>query len=259
MTLLPAGAAYQFHAGQPERDPAADPGRTRHGRALGRDLPDHAAAPGLSEEDDAMTTDTLPELGSIEPNQHGYRDFTLGKFSFSRDEYFAHVALAQRHPHAPGRRLPPRDPARRRVGVLLRHRQLRHRHRDREPLRHRGSLRGPLQRPVPAGRARLLGELQDRRDQPPLRGDPGRLDERDVRSLRVARGDGQRLRAQERQQQAGDHAAPGDRQAHDRRARATSRSAPTTTASRSTATSPTCRRTRPRCTRSPASSTRWSR
>ena len=38
-----------------------------------------------------MTTDTLPELGSIEPNQHGYRDFVLGKFSFSRDEYFAHV------------------------------------------------------------------------------------------------------------------------------------------------------------------------
>ena len=38
-----------------------------------------------------MTTDTLPELGSIEPNQHGYRDFTLGKFSFSRDEYFVHV------------------------------------------------------------------------------------------------------------------------------------------------------------------------
>ena len=38
-----------------------------------------------------MTTDTLPELGSIEPNQHGYRDFVLGKFSFSRDEYFVHV------------------------------------------------------------------------------------------------------------------------------------------------------------------------
>jgi hypothetical protein len=38
-----------------------------------------------------MTTDTLPELGSIEPNQHGYRDFTLGKFGFSRDEYFVHI------------------------------------------------------------------------------------------------------------------------------------------------------------------------
>ena len=38
-----------------------------------------------------MATDTLLELGSIEPNRHGYRDFTLGKFSFSRDEYFVHV------------------------------------------------------------------------------------------------------------------------------------------------------------------------
>ena len=38
-----------------------------------------------------MTTDTLPELGSIEPNQYGYRDFALGKFSFSRDEYFVHI------------------------------------------------------------------------------------------------------------------------------------------------------------------------
>ncbi len=37
------------------------------------------------------TVDTLPELGSIEPNQHGYRDFTLGKFAFSRDQYFVHV------------------------------------------------------------------------------------------------------------------------------------------------------------------------
>src|SRR5260370_5545248 len=37
------------------------------------------------------TTDTVPELGSIEPNRHGYKDYALGKFSFSRDEYFAHV------------------------------------------------------------------------------------------------------------------------------------------------------------------------
>ena len=38
-----------------------------------------------------MTTDTVPELGSIEPNQHGYQTFTLGKFTFSRDQYFVHV------------------------------------------------------------------------------------------------------------------------------------------------------------------------
>jgi len=32
---------------EPERDPAPDAGRARHGGAVGRDLPDHAAAPGL--------------------------------------------------------------------------------------------------------------------------------------------------------------------------------------------------------------------
>jgi len=35
------------------------------------------------------TTETLPEIGSIEPNQHGYRTFSLGSFTFARDEYFA--------------------------------------------------------------------------------------------------------------------------------------------------------------------------
>jgi hypothetical protein len=39
----------------------------------------------------SQTTATLPEIGSIEPNQHGYRTFTLGSFGFSRDEYFTHV------------------------------------------------------------------------------------------------------------------------------------------------------------------------
>ena len=38
------------------------------------------------------TTQTLPELGSLEPNVHGYREFTLGRFHFARDEYFAHIA-----------------------------------------------------------------------------------------------------------------------------------------------------------------------
>jgi hypothetical protein len=37
------------------------------------------------------TTSVLPEIGSIEPNQHGYRTFALGNFGFSRDEYFAQV------------------------------------------------------------------------------------------------------------------------------------------------------------------------
>src|SRR5262249_10324328 len=75
------------------RDPAADYRRKRHGRALGRDLPDDAA------EECAMSkpTDTMPEVGSIETNAHGYRSFTLGSFAFSRDEYFVHVAWPKGH------------------------------------------------------------------------------------------------------------------------------------------------------------------
>ncbi len=42
-----------------------------------------------------MTTRSLPELGTLEPNRHGYRDFTLGQFAFRRDEYFAHVTWPQ--------------------------------------------------------------------------------------------------------------------------------------------------------------------
>ena len=38
------------------------------------------------------TISAVPEVGSVEPNQHGYRTFSLGEFGFSRDEYFAHVA-----------------------------------------------------------------------------------------------------------------------------------------------------------------------
>lgn len=45
-----------------------------------------------------MTDHSAPEVLAIEPNQHGYRTFSLGKFTFSRDEYFAHVAWpAGRH------------------------------------------------------------------------------------------------------------------------------------------------------------------
>jgi hypothetical protein len=49
------------------------------------------------------TTQTLPELGSLEPNAHGYREFTLGRFAFTRDEYFAHIGW----PH--GRHMIPVD------------------------------------------------------------------------------------------------------------------------------------------------------
>ena len=90
----------------------------------------------------SATTDTLPEVGSIEPNRHGYRTFTLGGFTFTRDEYFAHVAWPKGHHMLPVDaflRALQRDIA---LGLLLRHRELRRRRRHREPLR----LRRPLRR-----------------------------------------------------------------------------------------------------------------
>ncbi|HEU0171232.1 MAG TPA: hypothetical protein VFR26_07270 [Acidimicrobiales bacterium] len=36
-------------------------------------------------------TDTAPVATSTEPNEHGYRSFHLGGFTFSRDEHFAHI------------------------------------------------------------------------------------------------------------------------------------------------------------------------
>jgi hypothetical protein len=37
------------------------------------------------------TNDPAAAVRAIEPNEHGYRGFELGEFTFSRDEYFAHV------------------------------------------------------------------------------------------------------------------------------------------------------------------------
>jgi len=37
------------------------------------------------------TTDTVTVRAS-EPNEFGYREYDLGGFHFSRDEYFAHFA-----------------------------------------------------------------------------------------------------------------------------------------------------------------------
>jgi Hydroquinone 1,2-dioxygenase large subunit N-terminal len=37
------------------------------------------------------TTTGAPEVLAGEPNAHGYRSYSLGEFTFSRDEYFAHV------------------------------------------------------------------------------------------------------------------------------------------------------------------------
>ena len=38
-----------------------------------------------------MTTTAIPPVASTAPNQHGYQEFSLGGFTFWRDEFFAHI------------------------------------------------------------------------------------------------------------------------------------------------------------------------
>ena len=38
-----------------------------------------------------MTATLEPEVTSSAPNNQGYREFSLGQFTFRRDEYFAYV------------------------------------------------------------------------------------------------------------------------------------------------------------------------
>src|SRR5215510_10249760 len=38
-----------------------------------------------------MAVDTMPKVQATEPNPQGYRTFSLGEFTFSRDEYFVHI------------------------------------------------------------------------------------------------------------------------------------------------------------------------
>ncbi len=165
------------------------------------------------------TTETLPEIGSIEPNTHGYRTFTLGELHVQPRRLLRPRRVAQGPSHAAGRRLPARAAARHRVGLLLRHRELRRGGRHREPLRLRRSLRRPLQRALPQGGARPQRALHHPADPARVRGHPRGLDQRRLRSVREPAGDGQRVRAEERQQQGGDHPPPRHGQAHDRRAR----------------------------------------
>ena len=58
-------------------------------------------------------------------NALGYQAFAIGKFSFQRDEYFVHIFCPGNRHIMHDRRLPSRSDARRRLGLLLRHRQLR--------------------------------------------------------------------------------------------------------------------------------------
>lgn len=49
------------------------------------------AAPTHAEPEDAGRVPDAHAVGTDEPNQHGYRGFSLGEFSFARDEYFAYI------------------------------------------------------------------------------------------------------------------------------------------------------------------------
>ena len=73
-----------LRGGEPVRAPPADLSRRRHDRALGRDLP-------VMKGEIAMTDLVEPTVQASEPDDFGYRQFTLGSFTFRRDEYFAHV------------------------------------------------------------------------------------------------------------------------------------------------------------------------
>ncbi len=80
-----------------------------------------------------MAIETTPDVrvDASEPNEFGYREFRIGEYMFTRNEYFAYVVVADRAARHLGRRVPEGAAARRGVGLLLRDRQLRRR--DRAP------------------------------------------------------------------------------------------------------------------------------
>ena len=145
-----------------------------------------------------MTTTDAPQVTATEPNAQGYQEFSLGGFTLPPRRVLRPHHLADRQPRPERRRLPAGAAARRGLGLLLRHRQLRRRVRHREPLRHGRHVRRPLQRRLPQGRARPRRELRDAAHPRDLQGDARRLDERGLRSLRQPGRDGQALRRQER-------------------------------------------------------------
>ena len=92
MALLPAGRAYRFAATGPAVLLIQTIARRRHRRALGRDLPDGLTTANTRTRrntDDSHRSAARSEAS--EPNEFGYRTFTLGGSTFRRDEYFAYV------------------------------------------------------------------------------------------------------------------------------------------------------------------------
>ena len=179
---------------------------------------------------------------ACEPNEEGYREFSLGGFTFRRDEFFAHITW-------------PTGSHVLSVDDFLRALQ-----RDVAwdffygtvnfdgvfgTVNHYGTVdtvRRALQRRLPQGRARPRRELRDAPDPRDVQGDARRLDERRLRPLRQPGRDRQALRREERRATRRRSPAAGSPRHGWSACPATSRSAPTRP-TRSTACSPTSPRT----------------
>ena len=179
MALLPAGAAYRFHAEQPRVILLQTIAGRRHRRALGRDLPVLR-----HEEELTMTVTETAQVEASGPNDRGLQGVHPRRLPLQPRRVLRPHHLADRQPRHVGRRLPAGAAARRGVGLLLRHRQLRRRRRHGEPLRQRRPVRRPLQRRLPQGRARPRRELRRGADPRDLQGHARRLDQRRLRPLR---------------------------------------------------------------------------
>ena len=81
--LLPANAAYRMSAAAPSVILLQTILGDDTDRALGRHLPELR--------DQEPPDMTLTDVQSTDPNAQGYREFSLGGFHFSRDEYFVHI------------------------------------------------------------------------------------------------------------------------------------------------------------------------
>ena len=162
MALLPAGAAYRFHADRPGVLDDPDHPGPGDDRALGRDLPDSVISPDhvRGEETTMAMADSRIEAPTaanprnlplqsrltIGPTNNGpATSFAAGGFDFRRDEY-SPTSAGRGPAHHAGRYLPARPDARRRLGLLLRHGQFRQRLRHDESLRHGRDVRRRLQR-----------------------------------------------------------------------------------------------------------------
>ena len=167
MALLPGQRRVPVQRGDARRDPAADHPRRRHRRALGRDLPQL-----INTRRDIEThrrrhtnmttmTDTFDRRPVIRTQLRRLPRVRPRRVPLPPRRVLRPHHLADRRARDEHRRVPARAAARRGVGLLLRHRQLRQRVRHRQPLRHRRHVRRPVQRRLPQGRARPHRELRD--------------------------------------------------------------------------------------------------